>query len=727
LAGTSNSMTAGTSITNNDSVNSGTSNSMTAGTSITNNGSVNSGTANSMTAGMSITNNGSVNSGTSNSMTAGTSITNNGSVNSGMSTSMTAGSDITNKSLVEAGTTVDFKAKNGTITNEKQVSGTNVAMTVENSGNIVNNGVVTAKTDDVNLSTETGNITNTDTVTGAKNVTMNTKNGKIKVLADVVATTGNADLEATTGRVEVGSAAKNVNVNAGSQVIMKTASTTKSDIEIYGDLSGTKGINLSTQVGDIIWHGHGTSTTGSIKETTGNGAITGDNGSLSAGQDITLTTTDGTITESRTLEAGGNIGLTTNTGAITTNAAAKAGTDLTLNTTNGDITTNGTLDAGEDIALLTTKGNISGNGAQTAGQDLIWQARSGDLTVNGKLKAGRYLTLTTDKGKITTTAQGELAADEAMNVTTGEGDINLNADATSGGLLNIEASRQGNITSAAGTLLSSTGSNANIYTNQGNVNLYDVYALKDAAAGTKDGSVTIHKIDGENVLVTVKNPQDNMNIGQIVAGKGVYVTSDKIDISNVGQRQGYDNMLLLSPRASEDGPMDYLNINNINPNLGLEIDQLWTHMANLHVNNQKFYLDRLSILDLANLSNIDTTTQVWGSAPVRNPVNTSYWYDPSNRHPWMNLYFTDRPHTQLSNGLLLRYDDFYYVYNQRYSAVNTQFENLTEETALRQMHRYDKQEKPGYTYGMYERYDLLDFSPDLLGETGTEDTKITIQ
>ena len=318
----------------------------------------------------------------------------------------------------------------------------------------------------------------------------------------------------------------------------------------------------------------------------------------------------------------------------------------------------------------------SGNGAQTAGQNLIWQAQTGNLTVNGKLKAGRYLTLTADKGKIVTTVQGELTAGDALNVTTGDGDINLNAD---------------------------------------------------AAAGSKDGSITIYKIDVENVQIAVKDHQNNMSIGQITVGKGLFVTGDKIDISNVQQRQGYDNILLLAPRASDGGPMDYLNIDNINPNLGLEIDQLWAHIANLHVNNQRFYLDKLSILDLANLSNIETTTQVWGSAPVRNTVNTSYWYNPSNRHPWMNLYFTERPHTQLSNGLLLRYDDYYYVYNQRDSAVNTQFENLAQETSLRQVRQYGKRENPGYTYGMYERFDLLDFSPNLLDETDQSQAQITIQ
>ena len=512
---------------------------MTAHTDIGNSGAV-TGTKGSvtMTADLgSITNSKNVTAGTSSAMNAGTGITNNGSVTTDGDAVMQAGTGIANGGAVTAG------GKAGLTTA---------------AGNIVNDGKVDAGTD-ANLQTNMGNIIDKGTLTGGNNVTAVTKNGKVQVLQDVTATAGNVLLKAETGRVEVGSASGDAVVTAGNRASLVTDSTTKSDIEIYGDIAGANGIDLRTNVGDIIWHGRGTSAQG-------------------------------------------------------------------------------------DTQIVT---------------------QTGDINLGGDVKA--------------------------------------NGD-------NIIHAGTGNITAAYGSTIESLNGNAEVSSGKGDINLYTLKAKQEAGADVADGNIKIFWIEGEAVLLAVRNPGKTMEIEHLVPGSKLSLTGDAINITELVQRQGSTNMLTLSPRGTDSTkPMKYLNIGNVVTQNGLHIDQLWSRNSRIHVSAPKFYIDKLGITDAAYLSNSDTTTTVWGRAPERDGSNVSYWYNPQNHNPWMNLYFTDTRHKQFSNGILLRNDDYYYPYEQRFSGVNIGLKRTDRsEHAYEQVADYKVSAQPGFYYGMYDRYGLIE-------------------
>ena len=584
---------------------------------IVNNGAITAGTDATMTAQTDIVNNAIVRSTAGKvDLTATTgSLTNNG-IDAKTTASLTAGTAILNRDSVHSGQSMTMQA-DGDITNDQDVVGTDVAMTVKEAGNIVNNGPVTAKTNNVTLATKHGDITNLSQVTGQQNVSMTTVDGKIKAQGDITATAGDAVLKATTGRVEVGTADKAVLIKAGNKANLSTDSTTKSDVEIYGDIQGSKGISLSTNVGDIIWHGHGTAAQGSITATTGS----------------------------------------------------------------GDMTTQ-TLDAGTDISLQAKNGTINSNGALNAGNDASLHTGTGDINVNGNITANR--------------------------------NVELHADT-------------GNIKAADGTVISANTGDAAIASEQGDITLSELYALQHAGVDAKDGNVKIFRIDGEDILIAVRTPGKTLDADTVIGGKKVALVGDDIDVGTMSQRSGETDMLLLSPRGTDENkPMNWIRFGQVNLPNGLRIDRLWTNKGDIHVNADKFYIDELGIIDVAHLSNNDTTTTVWGSAPIHDDSNISYWYKPQNHSPWMNLYFTGVPHTQFSNGVLLKYDDYYYAKYDRFSGVNIALKRTDRsEHAFQQVTDYNFDERTGYYYGEYDRYDLLTLDEGILPEAPKAD--ITIQ
>ena len=535
---------------------------------------------------------------------------------------MDAAAGIANSSSVTATAgTIDMTNKLGDITNTGDVqAGTALTMTDTN-GTIMNEGKVMAGTT-AKLQTQTGNIINKGVLSAGSDVAATTDNGKVQMLKDVTAVAGDILLKAVTGRVEVGSADGNAAVTAGGTATLSTDSTTKSDIEIYGDIAGTKGISLTTNVGDIIWHGKGTSAQGAVQ----------------------AVTTVGNIEHTGDTEAGTNVLQQTQTGSITDNGSISAGHDVTQQTQTGDITDNGNIDAGNDASL---------------------QTGSGDIDINGNIRANR----------------------------------NLGIHAGSGA-----------ITAAPGTVLTAANGNASVSSGKGDVTLHELQALKDADVDATDGDVKIFRIEGENILIAVRNPEKSMAVTEAVAGSKLTLIGDTLDMGTLAQRDGTSNLLELALNETDDNqPMNHISIGNVVTNNGLHIDRLWTKNADIHVSAPKFYIDKLGIIDVAHLSNNDTATTVWGSAPKRDSSNTSYWYDPQNKSPWMNLYFTGIGHKQFSNGVLLRNDDYYYPEYNRFSGVNISLKRTDRsEHAYQQVDDYYVQGAPAAYYDMYNRYDLID-------------------
>ena len=553
---------------------------------------------------------------------------------------------------------LSMTVKNGNIANTGDVqAGTSVTME-DGTGNILNNGNVNAGTE-AKLQTTTGDIINKGKLLAGTDVTVTTDNGKVQNLGDVTAATGNVLLKAKTGRVEVGSAAGDATVTAGNTATLATDSTTKSDIEIYGDIVGTNGISLTTNVGDIIWHGRGTAAQGPVQVTTNTGNIN-HTGAIAAGTDVLQQTQEGNIANGGTIDAGGNV---------------------TQQTQEGNIANGGTIDAGSNVTQQTQTGSITDAGDIQAGNDALLQTGSGDIGINGNIRANRNVTIHADSG---------------------------------------------NITAAEGTTIAAASGNAAVSSGQGDITLHELQALKEAGVDANDGNVKVFRIEGEDILIAVRNTEKSADIGSISMKNKLTFIGQSLDLGELIQHPGMTTMLELSPRGADTTlPMNHVNIGDVITPNGLHVDQLWAQNSDIHVSSPKFYIDKLGILDVAHLSNSDTNTTVWGSAPVRDDANTIYWYGPQRHDPWMNLYFTDRQHTQFSNGVLLRYDDYYYAKNDRFSGVNTAFKREDRsEHAYRQLEDFCGEAMPGFLYGLYDRYGLFDVDQDIVTETPKADIVI---
>lgn len=218
-----------------------------------------------------------------------------------------------------------------------------------------------------------------------------------------------------------------------------------------------------------------------------------------------------------------------------------------------------------------------------------------------------------------------------------------------------------------------------------------------------------------------------MDIKNTVVGHKLVIGGNKIDLADIKQREGIDNMLDVDITGADKGEAsDWLNMNFSTVNQGVLFDRIWTKNANINVDTGKLYIDKLTILDKAVFKNKDMITSVYGSAPIRDGNTSIYWYEFAAHNPktdlnnwlgygandakWMNLYFGLNDREQTSNGVLLHLDPYHYVYNQRFTGEDY-LNFLHDGTAVK---AYQQAYLPAPR--LYERYCLYNL-------TAPEETK----
>lgn len=611
------------------------------------------------------------------------------------------------------------------------------------SGDVTFGGSAVAKTD-ILLESGSGAITVNGIATAGNQFKADTVDGKITLGGDVTATAGTVNAHTTAGDIEVKGdvdAGTDIDLGSGSGAITVTGSATAGNnfLAKTGSGSITLGDTLEskvtaetgkvlaqTQSGTVFVNGSIQSALNTeLQAADDRGNITV-NGDIASGKEVLATAANGDIVfEGTTTASDGDVkaevtgdGSITFNGAVTAVAEGEGGGNVVANVFGtGDITTesDAVFNAGKDVLFTTNVGNITANSAVTAGEDIVFKVLTeGDMTLRDDLKSEQNIDLNVNSGNILFEGTQD-GVHEDIYVTSNGGDVTVS----------INEGGKGDIKDTNGK--GADGDWANIRAEEGNVtvkhdgvgdvDLYELYAKKDAGVSVADGNLHLVNVSGNLVAVFVKSEGKDMDVENIEAAQQIAISGSNMDLDSITQREDGDGFLTITPNGtSDDQPIDNLVIGDILTNGGVRFDHLWLNTGDIHVSEGALHLDKVYVQDKATFSTDDMTTNVFGSAPVYDDsVSSSYWVNTSINSPkddlaawksdelndkWMHIFFAPEGTVQISNGNLLHLADHNYAYNQRYSQVDW-MNIFTDEDFY---NFYDKYYAPDLSY--HERYGL---------------------
>lgn len=421
----------------------------------------------------------------------------------------------------------------------------------------------------------------------------------------------------------------------------------------------------------------------------------GNLGILATNQKVTYA---GGSTNEAMLQHKGNITLTagnsiTNNGMLIAGAAAVEGAEanVTLNAVN-TITTNGTVNADGSISGTAENGPITIGAAMNSENGGIALETKKDITINGALHS----------------ANGDIKADSKQgsidnnaNITVENGNINEKA----GGYIKSKDNGNTPIT------FKSINGSINIEANR-EINLYEVIANNGKAdIESANGDIYLRKVNGKEVILVTKSGDAKLKAENVIAGT-LTTNSDDTDLgisfdSNV-HKDGY---IEIGELTGNDGKSAVKKL-NLNVNLGglgkgkgVIINKLWAENANLELADGTLAIDKLAVENRADFNVNSMTTTVFGVPPQRTGSDSIYWFnvdDFKNNNAWMKLIFSKTKHVQSSDGVLLQLRDYYYAYDQRFTAVD----HLNQLLAENKADEYDINFTP--SAALFLRYDLYD-------------------
>lgn len=584
------------------------------------------------------------------------------------------------------------------------------------------NGPVTAAVG-IALTNDEGSVTVEGSLTSGKATLAKATDGDVSVTGDITSGTS-ADLSAAGGNVSITG-----NVQSGTSV---TAQATEGNVTVGG--------SLTSKDGDTVL-----SASDSQKlEDKGNIRVTG---SVDSAHDIEMTTDNGAIEVGGTTQAAqdiraaaektgqirfvgdakavvGRLQAKTDVGDISFEGKAASGTDLTAETTDGSISFEGQTTSGGDLSAATKRrGDITFAGLINAGRDAIANAaQSGTITLRRDVTANRDIKMHTHDGSMVFDGR-DVGKAEDIRLTAVSGNVELRTTGT-GDIKDSHRQENGDR-----AFVNATNGNVTIrHEGTGNVDLYGLYAKKEAATELKNGSLYLDTMDGDLVAMFVRNSDKVMDVKHITAGQEIAVAGADIGIDDILQREGAEGLLTITPTgASDDAPIKNLHIGDIRTNegSGVRFKHLWLENGDVSVSKGQLLLDKLYVLDKARFSNGVMTTNVFGTAPVyEEGVTSAYWNDTAINDPkealaswlngapdenrWMFLRFYGQVNAQHSNGNLLDLADHYRVNRERY----------TEADWMRMMKDKDRYDFYRMYYhpalSLHDRFGLVDAS-DYLG------------
>lgn len=618
--------------------------------------------------------------------------TNNGAITVTDGHTVNAGHDVTataKNGNIDFGGTVTatnlLKAtnENGDILFKGAASGADVAMATQ-SGNISVTGDTTATTGSVTASTATteagkGAINFNGTVTGKTDVTATTKSGSITFNNAVTATDNNVTANTVDGAI-----AFNGNTKAGNDVAVNATNT--GSITFNGNTDTAHDVTANANLGAVTFNGN-TTAANDIGVNTNVGAVTF-NGNTAADHDVTVDTNVGAITFNGDTSAARDVVANTNAGSITTTAghSLKAGNDITATAQDGDISFAGAVQAGENVKATTQNtGNIEFNGAvEAVNKDILAKTNTGNVTVKKDIAANQNINVYTKNGSIVFGGNAENPTKDVY-ATAKNGSIYLTVDQT-GDIKDTHREMNGySARLRAGQ--DSPVDNPNVIISQngiGTVDLAEITAKQAANIRTENGTIHIGHLDGQVVAVVGRDDVSKVVVDQLNAGQQVNIEANDVTIKAMKQLPDSTVPLTVSTMGdAPNKPMSSLVIEDIQTENGVVFPHLWLNTGAITTTKGAMDITKYYVLDKAQISNGNMITNIYGTAPIREPKTMSTywndtginnplqdmtgWYAAGNNPKWAFIRYENQGNRQIANGHLLSLDEHYYAYNQRYT------------------------------------------------------------
>ena len=521
---------------------------------------------------------------------------------------------------------------------------------------------------------------------------INNNAGNINVVSSNANIYGNIELKAAKD-ITVAAA----NEDAGNMGILATnqkvryadGSTNEAMLQQKGNITLTAGNSITNNGKLIAGAAPVEEAEANVTLNAGNNITT--NGTITSAGNTSLNAKEtGAIEVNGTVNADGSISGTAENGPITIGAAMNSENGGITLKTNKDITINGALhSANGDIKADSEQGSIENNAGITVEKGDVIETAQGNIKTNAEI--------TVNTGNVEQTAQGSIENNAGITVENG----NINEKA--GGYINSP------IDDNAPIILESINGSINIEAN-GDINLYEVIANKGKAdIESANGNIYLRNVNGKEVVLVTKKEDAKLKADNVIAGT-LTTNSDDTDLgisfnSNVRD----DGYIEIDDLTGNDGnsAIKKLNLNVKLGDLGkgVIINKLWAENANLKLADGTLAIDKLAVENRADFDVNGMTTTVFGVPPQRTGSDSIYWFnvdDFKNNNAWMKLIFSKTKHVQSSDGVLLQLRDYYYAYDQRFTAVD----HLNQLLAENKADEYDISFTP--SAALFLRYDLYD-------------------
>ena len=400
-------------------------------------------------------------------------------------------------------------------------------------------------------------------------------------------------------------------------------------------------------------------------------------GALDAGADVNFDAGNDVNNES-TVNAGGDVGFGAGNDVNNENAV-NAGTDVSFGAGN-DVNNESTVNAGGDVGFGASN-DVNNESTVSAGADVNFDAGN-DVNNESSVSAGTDVNFD--------------AGNDVNNVST----VNAGGDVGFGAGNDI-----------INNAIVDAGRNVNFNAAEDIYNKSTVNADETIEFTAVDGVINSDTVNGKDVIMQAIEQE----LENILAKDSVTLNGDRIHGQNITQNTEADGDLIINTDSnSGSGPIESLVIDKIDANDKSVFTELWAVEANITTVDDKMDFNDIMIEENAWLENSGTLATIYGNVPVKDDDANVHIYQ---SYPSMYVNFIDAD-TVETDGRLLSLDDYWYAYDQRFTAENH----------LRWQHgRYlDEDWKQAYGYGLslHNRYGLIDYQEFTETNAGADEVAV---